>query len=69
MHTYRYICIDKKDRVDSIFACYMSIATLSKEKEDMGLRYRENEGERVPRGDVWEHLEGKKEWGNDVIKF
>lgn len=52
MHTYRYICIDKKDRVDSIFACYMSIATTSKEKEDMGLRYRENERERVPRGCV-----------------
>lgn len=34
------------------FACYMSIATMSKEKEDMGLRYRENEGERVPRGYV-----------------
>lgn len=59
MQKYRYICTDKTDRVDSIFACYMSIATTPKEKEDMGLRYMENEGERVHRGCVGT-IEGKR---------
>lgn len=40
----------------------MSIATTPKEKEDMGLRYRENEGERVHRGCVGT-IEGKKGMG------
>lgn len=40
----------------------MSIVTTSKEKEDMGLRYRENEGERVRRGCVGT-IGGKKRNG------